>query len=221
MDSGSTDFRQTEPEAPAGVFPGESAWHDPEPALAYLHEHWNVSLFDVRSRRRRFAWCMTLYKKLLGFLLRPYLNLILFRQAELNRRAAILLSQVWSRTQRLEADALHRGNAQRIAQLEQQLGELRVRLEQLDHESREALGKLAPGLEASLAAVVREMGREVAGLRTETEAFHESMQASIDRQLSLLSRSLLEDAGSLGEEEWEEEWEEGLPESLTREPGEI
>lgn len=57
-------------------------------AVDYLNRHWNLSQYEMVSKRRNFAGLVTLYKKFLGFLLKPFMNVIIFKQAEFNAQIA-------------------------------------------------------------------------------------------------------------------------------------
>jgi F0F1-type ATP synthase membrane subunit b/b' len=118
-------------------------------SVNFLNQHWNLSVLDLRSKRRSFAWAMTWYKRLLALVLRPFINVILFRQAEYNEHVAALSSKMWTKLMQ------HEGNLYKVqteaASLRGQVNELMA--------GQEAIARLQTelnGLETRIADRLRQ-----------------------------------------------------------------
>ncbi len=124
------------PARPAAAPPPVLDWNNV--SVNFLNQHWNLSVLDLRSKRRSFAWAMTWYKRFLALVLRPFINVILFRQAEYNEHVAALSSKMWTKLMQ------HEGNLHKVqteaASLRQQLDELRAGQEAIDRLQEELTG---------------------------------------------------------------------------------
>lgn len=123
--------------APPSIPPPVLDWNNV--SVNFLNQRWNLSVLDLRSKRRSFAWVMTWYKRFLALVLRPLINVILFRQAEFNEHVALLSGKVWTKLMQHEG-TLHKVRLE-AASLRQQLDELRAGQERIER-LQEQLGKL-------------------------------------------------------------------------------
>ena len=107
--------------------PASEDW--PPEALLDLHDRYDVSHVELRSRNPLFGWLLTPVRRAL---LRPVLDLA-GRQSEVNALTARALSELANRTEelraaqaeRLKAEQAVRALRQRIASLESALADLR------------------------------------------------------------------------------------------------
>jgi len=124
------------PARPAAAPPPVLDWNNV--SVNFLNQHWNLSVLDLHSKRRSFAWAMTWYKRLLALVLRPFINVILFRQAEYNEHVAVLSSKMWTKLMQ------HEGNLHKVqteaASLRWQVNELMAGQEAIDRLQTELTG---------------------------------------------------------------------------------
>jgi cell division protein FtsB len=176
------------------------------PAVLYLNEHWNLSIHNLISKRKHFPRLVTFYKKVLSLLLRPYANIFIYRQAELNQRMALLSSILWSKTTQLEANANYQRLVTRVQQLEEQVRDIRTGMSERDGAVDQSLDSLQSGVEDSLARMADQVGRDVSALRRELETMKLELPKRMQEQLDNMTHVLLD---GLDDEdgEWDEDTE--------------
>ena len=97
------DIKHEEEDAPLGNISLEQSPNDKSSrAVEFLNRYWNLSQYDMVSKRKNFSGIMTLYKKLLAFFLKPFINVIVFKQAEFNAQLAQLNTLFNERISNLE-----------------------------------------------------------------------------------------------------------------------
>jgi len=174
---------------PAAAPPPVLDWNNV--SVNFLNQHWNLSVLDLRSKRRSFAWAMTWYKRLLALVLRPFINVILFRQAEYNEHVAALSSKMWTKLMQQE------GNLYKVqteaASLRQQLNELKAGQEAIDRLQAELTG-----LDTRIADQCRQR-KEEQQTREEklVKLLREEAETSVENHITAFHRQSDEDLNSV------------------------
>jgi hypothetical protein len=196
-------------------------------ALTFLNQYWNVSRLDLTSRRKSFAWLFTIYKRFLALLLRPYINVILFKQAEFNEQMARYGNTLWDKTNRL-GEALNqlqrlgeqlRVDCDGLKQLGERLQQLKDDLRaseeslkemfrhELENSSREEMERK---INAAIEHTLGEQEKRIELVREEVREAVDSIQHKLNQNMSALTRTLLESVGDVEEDELSEAKEEDI-----------
>ncbi len=69
----------------------DSVWQNLQNGLSTLDKDWNLTQYSIRSNRTNLASAMTLFKKTLDTILKPYANIFLYKQADFNRNLVTVL----------------------------------------------------------------------------------------------------------------------------------